>query len=277
MFYNGTPGMDDATSLGFVNDGFEVGLHVTSNCANWTPASLATFYSQQIAQFHVERPSVPPLRTNRTHCIVWSDYVTQAKVELANGIRFDTNYYFYPPNWVQNRPGLFIGSAMPMRFADFDGSTIDVYQAATQMTDESEQTYPFINTLFDRAGPLGYSVFGEHAHGPATDSRRMRPWRRVARACRSSASKWNWLDGRNGSFGSLFQRRDTHFDQRREGRTAGDAADTGARRAARRYHATGPRGVFRPYHRASYAFFTGPLGLMPRPTPCRTTLRSLPA
>jgi len=40
--YNGTPGMDAATSLGFVNDGFEVALHVSSNCANWTPSSLAT-------------------------------------------------------------------------------------------------------------------------------------------------------------------------------------------------------------------------------------------
>ena len=114
--------MDDATSLGFVNDGFEVALHVSSNCGNWTPATLATFYSQQIAQFHAERPSVPPLQTNRTHCIAWSDYVTQPKVELANGIRFDTNYYFYPPNWVQDRPGLFTGSAMPMRFADVDGT-----------------------------------------------------------------------------------------------------------------------------------------------------------
>ena len=28
--YNGTPGMDDAASLGFVNDGFEVALHVTT-------------------------------------------------------------------------------------------------------------------------------------------------------------------------------------------------------------------------------------------------------
>ena len=35
----------------------------------------------------------------------------------------------------------FTGSGMPMRFADLDGSLIDVYQAATQMTDESGITY----------------------------------------------------------------------------------------------------------------------------------------
>src|SRR5262249_61769465 len=73
-------------------------------------------------------------------------------------IRFAVNYYYHPPNWVQDRPGLFTGSAMPMRFADVDGTTIDVYQATTQMTDESGQTYPFTSdTLFDRAlGSLGY-------------------------------------------------------------------------------------------------------------------------
>ena len=53
---------------------------------------------------------------------------------------------------------MFTGSGFPMRFANTDGSLIDVYQAATQMTDESEQSYPFTpNTLLDRAlGPLGY-------------------------------------------------------------------------------------------------------------------------
>jgi hypothetical protein len=209
--YNGTPGMDDASSLGFVNDGFEVALHVTTNCADWTPATLATFYSQQIAQFHVERPSVPPLRTNRTHCIAWSDYVTQPKVELSNGIRLDANYYFYPPNWVQDRPGLFTGSAMPMRFADVDGTTIDVYQATTQMTDESGQTYPFTSdTLFDRAlGPLGYyGVFTANMH---TDLPTEQPSDAAVNSAISrgipvvSAKQMlDWLEGRNGSsFGSV--------------------------------------------------------------------------
>ena len=41
--YNGTPGMDDAVSRAFVRDGFEVALHVTSNCLDWTPTSLAGF------------------------------------------------------------------------------------------------------------------------------------------------------------------------------------------------------------------------------------------
>ena len=209
--YNGTPGMDDGTSLGFVNDGFEVALHVTTNCGNWTPGTLATFYAQQLAQFRAERPSVPPIQTNRTHCIAWSDYVTQPKVELANGIRFDTNYYFYPPNWVQDRPGLFTGSAMPMRFADLDGSTIDVYQATTQMTDESGQTYPFTSdTLFDRAlGPLGYyGVFTANMHtdAPTEQQSDASVQSAITRGIPVVSAKQmlDWLDGRNGSsFGSV--------------------------------------------------------------------------
>ena len=58
-------------------------------------------------------------------------------------MRLDTTYYFWPPGWAQDRPGHFTGSAMPMRFADLDGTLIDVYNAPTQMTDESGQSYPF--------------------------------------------------------------------------------------------------------------------------------------
>ena len=74
------------------------------------------------------------------------------------GIRLDTNYYYWPGSWVQNRPGMFTGSGIPMRFADLDGSLIDVYQATTQITDESDIDIPaHIAALLDRAlGPQGY-------------------------------------------------------------------------------------------------------------------------
>jgi hypothetical protein len=209
--YNDTPGMGDATSLGYQQDGFEVALHVTSDCANWTPASLESDYASQLTTFHSLLPSVAAPTTNRTHCIAWSDYVTQPKVELAHGIRFDTNYYYFPEAWIHNRPGLFTGSGMPMRFADLDGTTIDVYQATTQMTDESGQTYPFTSdTLFDRAlGPQGfYGVFTANMH---TDAPTEQPSdASVASALArgvpivSARQMLTWLDGRNGSsFGSI--------------------------------------------------------------------------
>ena len=54
-----------------------------------------------------------------------------------------------------------------MRFADLDGTMIDVYQAATQMTDESGQSYPFtVDALLDKAlGTEGYyGVFTANMH-----------------------------------------------------------------------------------------------------------------
>ena len=111
-----------------------------------------------------------------------------------------------------DRPGFFTGSGMPMRFADSNGILIDVYQATTQMTDESGQTYPYtIDTLLDKAiGPEGYyGVFTVNAH---TDS----PASSVSDAIVQSAmdrgipvisarQMLEWLDGRNAStFDSLF-------------------------------------------------------------------------
>ena len=64
----------------------------------------------------------PRPTTQRTHCIVWSDWVGTPRVELAHGMRLDGNYYYWPPGWVLDVPGMFTGSGMPMRFADTDGS-----------------------------------------------------------------------------------------------------------------------------------------------------------
>ncbi len=100
---------------------------------------------------------------------------------------------------------------MPMRFADLDGSMIDVYQATTQMTDESDQSYPFtIDTLLDRAiGTEGYyGVFTANMH---TDSASHAGSDAIVASAQargvpvvSARQMLEWLDGRNGSsFGSL--------------------------------------------------------------------------
>jgi Domain of unknown function (DUF4082)/Bacterial Ig-like domain len=214
--YPNTP-LSDSAAAAYVADGFEIGLHVNTNCANWTPASLQTFYAGQLAAFASEFPSVPEPTTNRTHCIVWSDWVTQPKVELARGIRFDTNYYYWPPGWVDDTPGLFTGSGMPMPFADRDGTTIDVYQATTQMTDESGQSYPFtVNTLLDRAlGPTGY--YGAFTANMHTDSANSSGSTAIVASALSrgvpvvsARQMLDWLDGRNSSsFGSVAWSDDT--------------------------------------------------------------------
>ncbi|HKI66572.1 MAG TPA: N,N-dimethylformamidase beta subunit family domain-containing protein, partial [Solirubrobacterales bacterium] len=209
--YPNTP-ISDAKAAGFVANGFEIALHTTNGCRNWDDQEdLEGTYSGLLAEFAADFPSLPAPTTNRMHCIVWSDWASQPKVELKDGIRLDTTYYYWPAKWVQNRPGLFTGSGMPMRFADLDGSLIDVYQAATQLTDESEQTYPFnAEVLLDNAlGSQGYyGTFVANMHTDKVESPEADAIVAVAQArgvpVISARQLLTWLDGRNqSSFGSI--------------------------------------------------------------------------
>ena len=105
---------------------------------------------------------------------MWSDWADACRrPSAAHGIRLDTNYYYWPGAWVRNRPGMFTGSGFPMRFADADGSLIDVYQAATQLTDESGiDIAAHITALLDGAlGPEGYyGVFTANMHTDKPDN-----------------------------------------------------------------------------------------------------------
>ena len=203
--------LTDAQAASYEAQGFEVGAHVTTNCADWTPATLEGFFATQLSDFATKYTSLPAPSTNRTHCIAWSDWATQPKVELSHGIRLDANYYYWPDAWVQDRPGMFTGSGMPMRFADIDGSLIDVYQAATQITDESGMTIPtHIATLLDNAlGSKGY--FGVFTMNMHTDSANHPGAQAIVQAAQargvpvvSARQMLTWLDGRNASsFGGL--------------------------------------------------------------------------
>ncbi len=210
--YPNTALLSNAKATAYQNAGFEIALHVNTNCGDWADRDeLESFYTEQLPALAANYPGLSASVTNRTHCIAWGDWATQPKVELQNGIRLDTNYYYWPPEWNQDRPGMFTGSGMPMRFADLDGSMIDVYQAATQMTDESEQSYPFTpDTLLDRAlGPEGYyGVFTANMHTDADFSSGSDAIVGSAQArgvpVVSARQMLTWLDGRNSSsFGSI--------------------------------------------------------------------------
>jgi hypothetical protein len=203
--------LSDAQAAAYHAEGFEVALHVSTNCEDVTPSVLESTYASQLRDFQVKYSSLPAPSTVRTHCGPWSGYANQPQVEVNHGIRVDTNYYYWPGSWIANRPGMFTGSGMPMRFADANGRIIDVYQATTQMTDESQQAYPFtVNTLLDNAlGPAGfYGAFTVNAH---TDSSSSDVSDAVVDAALargvpivSSRQMLTWLDARNGStFGGL--------------------------------------------------------------------------
>jgi hypothetical protein len=203
--YTGTP-ISNAEVQAFQNQGFEISLHLNTGCEDFTAASLNNDLTTQIAQLSAQLPSIANPVTHRTHCLVWSDWATASKQQALKGIRLDVNYYYWPGAWVQNRSGMFTGSGMPMRFADLDGSLIDIYQAATQMTDESGISLPgFCDQLLDRAlGSEGYyGVFVANMH---TDTANHIGSNRIISSAQarnvpviSAKQLLQWLDGRNNS------------------------------------------------------------------------------
>jgi hypothetical protein len=207
-----TGSVTDSQAAQYAADGFEIALHVSlyddlGNERNWTSyADLDSAYTTQLGTFQITYPSLPTPATERTHAIVWSDYDSQPQVEFDHRIRLDTNYYYYPPSWVQDQPGMMTGSGMIMRFTKADGTMIDVYQAATQITDESGQSEPqTINALLDNAlGSLGYyGVFTANMHtdtNPSPDSEDIILSAKARGVPVMSAEKLlDWTDGRNGS------------------------------------------------------------------------------
>jgi hypothetical protein len=204
--YPNTP-ISNSQAAAFEAQGFEIALHPTTNCTNFTAPSLENVMSSQLASLKSALPGISVPVTNRTHCMAWSDWATHAKAEASHGLRLDVNYYYWPATWVQNRPGMFTGSGMPMRFADTDGTLIDCYQVTTQMTDESGIDYAsFCDQLLDKAtGPEGfYGTFCANMH---TDSaNHIGSSAIIASAIAhkipviSSKQLLTWLDGRNNSF-----------------------------------------------------------------------------
>jgi hypothetical protein len=199
----------------YISQGFEIGVHVDSatTCNDWTTSALDAQYTSFLASLASQYPSVPAPQTHRMHCVSWSDYDSQPAIELKHGIRFDTTYYYWPATWINDLPGMYTGSGMPMRYTDRNGNLINVYQATTQMTDESGQTFPLnINTLLDNAlsGSGYYGVFTANMHNDGGDYPGPGAAFIVASAQArgvpvvTSLQMLQWLDGRNGSsFGSL--------------------------------------------------------------------------
>jgi hypothetical protein len=206
--------LTDSQVSSYTAQGFEVSAHVDSSptCSNWTASELDAQYASLFGSFAAQFPSSPAPMTHRMHCISWSTYATQPMIEAKHGIRLDTTYYYWPPTWVNDQPGVFTGSGMPMHYADQNGNLISVYQATTQMTDESGQSYPAnINMILDNAtGANGYyGAFVVQAHNDQANYPGIAP--DIVSSAQSHSvpivsalQLLTWLDGRNSSaFGSL--------------------------------------------------------------------------
>lgn len=203
--FSGTP-LTNAQIAYFQNQGFEISLHLDPQCTNWTPLTLKSYFDRQSAEFKEKFPVVNSFCSHRIHCLSWSDWASLPKTEFSQGIRLDVSYYYWPDVWIKDRPGMFTGSGMPMRFADVDGTLIDVYQVPTQMTDESGQSYPYtINSLLKKAtGREGfYGVFCANMHNDWIPSKSADAIIESARTFNvpvvSSKQMLEWLDARNNS------------------------------------------------------------------------------
>ncbi len=144
---------------GWLANGNGVAPHYddTGEAGNPTVAGMSGVYDA-MTQAHIAAYGVSP-RTVRNHWILWTGWSDQAAIEEAHGIRLDTNYYHWG-SWL-NGPGYFTGSGLPLRFADENGHIIDVYQATTQLPDETwgQNIDTTFRTLIDRSLDQGYYGF----------------------------------------------------------------------------------------------------------------------
>ena len=168
------PALLNSEVTNWTAQGFEISLHLDTGCADYlTWDSLNSMFTNELNTLALMYPGLPAPQTHRCHCVAWSQYTMLPEVERANGIRLDVTYYYWPASWSASWPGVFTGSGMPMRFVTSDGSVIDNYQAATVMTDESGQVYPYtVASLLNRAlGPEGYyGAFVCNMHTDFTNS-----------------------------------------------------------------------------------------------------------
>lgn len=197
--------LSDAQAAAYNAQGFELGVHVTNGGHNFAGyADLDDTYRLQLKEFRDNYPSLPPQTTHRYHAIVWSDWLTQARVMEARGIRLSLDYYYWPSTWAAGRAGLFTGSGFPMLFADTDGSTVDVYQGVSHLVNETDLGYPgAIDTVLDRAvGAEGYyGIFGTHDDYTVDGFADQVLGAALARGVPliTAQQALTWLDGRNGS------------------------------------------------------------------------------
>lgn len=196
-------GLTPAQAKAFSERGFDVGAHVSTGCRDWDARSLTAAFSQSLGDFRKKYPGLPPQTGNRLHCIAWSQWSTQARIERSWGMRIDMNYYYWPGDWVRGRAGFMTGSGLPMRFSDAEGNLINVFQQETHLVDEvfADHLYALERLLERATGPEGfYGAFGTHVDfTTAFDVDLMEMAIRHAIPIVSAQQLLEWTDARNAS------------------------------------------------------------------------------
>ena len=197
---------DDATAQAVAGQGLRDRASTSTPTARTgrRPA-WPSFYHDQLADFVATFPSLAPLATNRTHCIAWSDWATQPKVELAERHPPRHQLLLLAADWVDDPPGLLhrLGHAdalrRPRRLDDrrLPGDDADDRRVGPDLpVHDRHAARPGA-----RRGGLLRRLHRQHPHrrrvgGPRR--RRSSPRRRPGSVPVVSAKQMlTWLDGRN--------------------------------------------------------------------------------
>ena len=153
-------------AMTYAKRGFEIGAHIDTGCTvPITRHSLVRLLRSQIDDFRKRYPYLPKQQTHRMHCLSWTGWAEVPAVQLEMGMRFDLNYYLWPPEWLGGRQVFLTGSGFPMPFADLNGNQLEAYQAASHLVNESGVPHETaIRQMLDGAlGPNQYfGAFGTH-------------------------------------------------------------------------------------------------------------------
>jgi hypothetical protein len=200
--------LTNARAAQYLTYGFEIGDHVGTTCNDFSSfANLAAEYTSTLTSWRAKYFSLPNQISHRYHCYVWSDWDSQAKVDVANGIRYDLNYVAFPQGWIGTRAPIMTGSNMNMRFTDTTGAMLDVRQGTTNIDDQAAgETADTINALLDDAlNNNYYGIFGTHYDMSNVFDKTLFSAISVRGVPMiSSAQALAWLDGRNSSTFSNF-------------------------------------------------------------------------
>ncbi len=200
--------------------GFEFGTHMALKendgaCTNANETAWRAAYTARLTEFATKYSGLPAQTTTRVHCIATESWDTHAQLALANGLRIDMNYYYWPPGWARERVGHFTGGGLPMRFVRFaDRSVVDVYQTVTHYSYETfvpptgVDAVAYHRRVIDQwisdADKLGYvAIIGTHYDFSAASAPMEKALRDAAADAKvalvSGQQVAQWLDGRNGS------------------------------------------------------------------------------
>src|SRR5690606_26598552 len=60
--------ISDSQAAAYESLGFEISIHLNTNCENWTPVSWRNFYNAQAPLLAAQLPSIASSSTHRIHC-----------------------------------------------------------------------------------------------------------------------------------------------------------------------------------------------------------------